>query len=137
GGTEYEIVTPMGIPAAVKLYVEAVGKPIGVRLLPFASPHRSAGRHQPLGDRPAARHVGINVPAAKEPEAAMVEIVLVKFVDAGLRGSCGKEWVEPAVLEMDVHARHGLMTKVLADDAGAGLRVVGLPDARHQQVLGV
>src|SRR5215831_19171866 len=90
-----------------------------------------------MADRSAARHVGIDVSAAEETEAAVVEIVFVEFVDAGLRGPRSEKRIEPAVLEMNVHTRHRLMTEVFADDTGTGLRVVRLSYPRHQQVLGV
>ena len=68
-----------------------------------------------------------------KPRPRVVEVVAVEVVDHGRQRAGADEGVEDLVVEEHVDRRHGLVGVVLADHAFAGLRVVGLADARQQQ----
>ena len=68
-----------------------------------------------------------------KPRPRVVEIVAVEVVDHRGERAGADERVHDLVVEEDIHRGHGLVGVVLADHAFAGLRVVGLADARQQQ----
>src|SRR6185437_8837663 len=110
---------------------------LGDGLLEFAAPLRSAFGHG-MGLYWTA--IGIpkrDIATANEAESGVVEVVAVELIDRHSERTGAHKRVYDLVVEEHVNAGYNLIRVVLANGTLSGPRIIGRPNARGEQKVGV
>src|SRR5579871_1852469 len=107
---------------------EGVIVPARRLFLPFRTPARRSRGHRAHLNRAAAADGRIEITAAEETKAGVVEIVALEIVDRRGIDASADEGID-FVIDEKLHRRHHLQTEILADDAAAVAWIIGLPDS--------
>ncbi len=134
---DVEIVLVIGVDRALRVEVDHVVVPLDCLLLPFRAPARCLRGNIAPPDRRCRAAAASDVAAAEESEARMVERLAVEIVEDHRVARRAHIGIELLVLQEGRAVGFELIAIILAEEAFAGLGVVGLADARIEHHVGI
>ena len=128
-----EIVLAVALARTVDADAERAAIVVRDCFFPSGAPARRAMRHGFALDGGCARTRHRDIRAADKSKIRAIEFFAVEIVKLHAGHAAANERIELAVIEEHLDLAAGLIGIVAAHHAGAGLRIVGLADAREQQ----